>query len=68
MPVNFTRLGKIIKAPVVEGGCGVELELTAAKRDHYLGIALVTLAAPGRPKRLGPGDRRAGRLSTNVNI
>ena len=42
MPVNFTRFGKVIKAPLAEGGCGVELEQTAAKRDHYLGIALVT--------------------------
>ena len=33
MPVSLTRFGTIIKAPVAEGGCGVELERSAAKPD-----------------------------------
>src|SRR5262245_2519584 len=42
MPVSFTRFGTMIKAPVAEGGCGVELERSPAKRDFYVGIALVS--------------------------
>ena len=42
-PVTFTAFGIVLKTPVEKGGCGVMLERTAAKRDFYVGIALVTV-------------------------
>jgi len=55
IPVSFTRFGKIFKVRMAEGGCGVELERTAAKRDHYLGIALALWWWPiSRPEPVWP--------------
>jgi hypothetical protein len=37
------QAGTVLKTPVEKGGCGVMLERTAAKRDFYVGIALLTV-------------------------
>jgi hypothetical protein len=41
-PVSFTKFGTILKMPVAQGGCGVELVRTPSKRDFYVGFALAT--------------------------
>jgi hypothetical protein len=59
-PVSFTKFGITMKAKPGDGGCSVEFESNASKRDYYVGIAIV-----GSSLRVVPGgaEPRLGRMA-----